>query len=398
MPASINDLVGFAKTSSDLESRPMRIRYNEAQQVNSGQYFRMTFPRVADDMLDLRSIRLRFNVNLNDEILDEYQSLDSRDVRSIISRIRVLSGSQVLQDISEASLLFEVLSNIETSTNESQYDRYLGGREDFVTRRQYDNTREYITPIAPKGSLLNSDALLPLSRLSDLHVEFWLETPERVMYLPSDSPGQPNFNISNIEILCDYIRSASISQYYQSNPLSFHVVDYSHRYNILLSQQALCRFSSAHSSLNKILTIMRRQSNTVGTSILGKLHDTYSGENMHSYNVHVNNQLFYEEAIDSLEQSYSHFKKSFPKLCTSEWFDREYNTTKHLLCVDLAAAPPSFRKELSSGKKTSALNSDIVMKVDFTGVPDSAIRADSFLMSDVLIYLDGPKGDLKIKY
>ena len=73
MPASISDLVGYAKTSSDLESRPMRIRYNEAQQVNSGQYFRMTFPRVADDMLDLRSIRLRFNLNLDDSVSNQQQ-------------------------------------------------------------------------------------------------------------------------------------------------------------------------------------------------------------------------------------------------------------------------------------------------------------------------------------
>ena len=121
-------------------------------------------------MLDLRSIRLRFDLNLVTN--DSSTCVDSRDVRSIISRIRVLSGSQVLQDISEASLLFEVLSNIETSANESEYDRYLGGREDIVARQAYPNSREYIVPIAAKGSLLNSDAILPLSHLSDLHVEF----------------------------------------------------------------------------------------------------------------------------------------------------------------------------------------------------------------------------------
>jgi len=64
MPVSISELVGFAKTSSDLESRPIKIRYNESQTIASGQYFRMTFPKIADDLLDLRTIRLRYNLNL----------------------------------------------------------------------------------------------------------------------------------------------------------------------------------------------------------------------------------------------------------------------------------------------------------------------------------------------
>jgi len=120
--------------------------------------------------------------------------------------------------------------------------------------------------------------------------------------------------------------------------------------------------------------------------------------NVASYNLHVNNQLFYEQSVDSSEQAFTHFLNSFPQLVTSEYFDTGYNTTKHLICVDMSAAPAAFQSEISSGKRTSSLNSDIVLKIDFAGEPPSTLRADSYLLSDALIYLDGQKGDLKIKY
>jgi hypothetical protein len=309
--------------------------------------------------------------------------------------MRVLSGSQVVCDISEASLLFQTEALIETSTNSNEYEKYLTGRESLAVRQAYPASREYIHSIAPEGSLLNTDALLPLAKLSDLHVEFWLETPQRALY---SSDAASDFNISDIEILCDYIRSPSINQWFASNPLSFHVTDYSHRYNVLLTSQAMCRFSSSHTSLNKILTILRPQSTVSGVANSDKLSTWYSGANTDSYNIHVNNQLFYEQGVNSTEEAYSHFRTSFPELKHSEWFDTGYNTTKHLFCVDVTAAPASFQKEISSGLRSSNMNSDVVMKIDFTGLPSESIRADSYLFSDALIYLDGSKGDLKIKY
>jgi len=393
MPVSIQELVGFAKTSSDLESRPMRIRYNESQIIQSGQYFRLTFPRVADDLLDLRSIKMRFTLNLLGAGAD--MAVDASSISCLVNRLRCLSGSQVLMDISEASTLLQLERNVETATHDNRYVRYLEGSENLATRQAYPRSREYVCDIAPIGSLLNCDAVLPLSKLSSLHLEVWLETPQRVLFSPD---GSGDYSLSGVELLCNYIRSPSISAYFVSNQLSFHIRDYSHRLNIIQSSQALCRFSSAHTSLNKIVTLLRPQSQVSGITTSGKLDTTYSGVNISSYNLHVNNSLYYEEAVDSNEQSFTHFLSSFPQLATSEHFDTGYNTTKHLICVDMSAAPPAFQAEISSGKKTSSLNSDIVLKLDLTATPAETIRADSYLMSDALVYLDGQKGDLKIKY
>ena len=160
-PPSIAELVGFPKASSDLECRPMRIRYNESTVIEQGAYFRMTFPRVADDMLDCRSIKLRFNMQIF--CTDEQVMVDGSDVRSIFNRIRVLSGSNCIFDVSEINLLNQFESLVEVSSSDNKYDRYLTGRESAGARQLYPRNRDYITSIAPKGSLLNCEALLPLS-------------------------------------------------------------------------------------------------------------------------------------------------------------------------------------------------------------------------------------------
>ena len=392
-PPSIAELVGFPKASSDLECRPMRIRYNESTVIEQGSYFRMTFPRVADDMLDCRSIKLRFNMNLY--CTDQQVMVDGSDVRSIFNRIRVLSGSNCIFDVSEINLLNQFESLVEVSSSDNKYDRYLTGRESAGARQLYPRNRDYITSIAPKGSLLNCEALLPLSKISDLHVEFWLDTPSRCLYAGTE---EAKYTIKNVELLCDYIRSPSLSQWYASNPLSFHVVDYSHRLNMINTSQSLCRFSSSHTSLNKIITILRRQARTIGLQNTDKLTQFVDGSKIVSYNVYVNNHLFYEQAVNSVQESFMHFKKSFPAVAHSEWFDIGFNESKNIICVDLTAAPPAFQHAISSGQKTSNLNSDLVLKIEFVSSPEDAIRADSFLFSDALIYLENNKGDLKIKF
>ena len=397
-PPSIAELVGFPKASSDLECRPMRIRYSESTIIEQGAYFRMTFPRVADDMLDCRSIKLSFKMNMIPTIATDNPVVDGSDIRCIFNRIRVLSGSNVVLDVSEINLLNQFESLVDVSSSDNKYDRYLSGREVTAARLLYPDSRDYITSIAPKGSLLNCEALLPLSKMSDLHVEFWLETPSRCLSLGILSPGEAKFNIQNVELLCDYIRSPSLSQWNANNPLSFHVTDYSHRLNMINTSQSLCRFSSSHTSLNKIITILRSQGRAAGFTFTDKFTQFVDGSTIASYNVYVNNHLFYEQSVDSVQEAFTHFRKSFPALAHSEWFDTGFTGIKNLICVDLTAAPPTFQHAISSGQRTSNLNSDLVLKIEFVSNPAYAIRADSFLFSDALIYLENNKGDLKIKF
>jgi hypothetical protein len=225
--------------------------------------------------------------------------------------------------------------------------------------------------------------------------EIWLETPSRC--LTSASDGSPSYNISDIELLCTYIRSPSISAYFNASPLSFHVRDFSHRYSNVLNQQSLIRWSSAHTSLNKVLTVLRPQANVGSVDYQGKFENFYSGEYTQSWNAFINNVLFFEEDVNSQPESWQQLTSAFPSAKNSQYFDSAFNSTKNVFALNVQAAP-HFHEHITSGVKTSNLNSDVVMRINFTDTPDAPLRSDSYLYSDALIYLDGARGDLKVKF
>jgi hypothetical protein len=391
--ASISELVGVAKKASDLSARKVKIRYQVSNSVPSSGYFRQTFPKIATDLLSCDSIKLRFMMNINSTDADT--CVDAPDIRSIFNRCRVLSGSTVLVDTQELSQLFTLETLINTSSHDSPYERYLTGNESLEERKAYPAKREYICSIAPQGSLLNTNALLPLYAMSDLHLELWLETPARCLYSAGDPT--PDFNISEIELLTTYVRSPSVEQYFRSNPLSFHITDYSHRYNNVLNQQNLIRLSSSHSSLNKVLTVLKAQASTSAVDEPGKMTSFHSGELIKSHNVFLNNTLLYEEDVDSRPESWQHFRTAFPAVHSSEFFDARYNTDRNVIAVDVQACP-RFHTAITSGVSTSSMNSDTVIRLNLTSAPNWPLRSDSYLMSDALVYLDSARGDLKIKY
>ena len=68
------------------------------------------------------------------------------------------------------------------------------------------------------------------------------------------------------------------------------------------------------------------------------------------------------------------------------------------MATTLAAAPSEFARRISSGVKSSELNSDLTYRVELTGTPASALRVDSFLISDAVIFLAGNGRYLQVKW
>ena len=394
--AKISDLIGYAKQTSDLKSHPIKVRYTESTTVQSGNYMRITFPRKSNDaMLDCRSIKMRCNLNIAST--DPGCILAGSDFRCIVNRLRVLSGSTVLLDLAEASQAFVIESFMQVSNMDSVYSRYLKGQQDAATRATYPNGREYIVNVTPEGTILNSESLLPLSRMSDLHLEYWLERPERALYSPANDTNA-TFSISNIEFLCEYITSPSISQYFNSNGLRYSVVDLSHRYNAILAQEYLLRLSSSHVSLNGVTNVIREQQRVADISVSDKFELFDSGANRERYNILVNNTQWFEEDENSIEQSWQHVTDLFPRAEFASFFDGQYETTRNVLCTNLMAAPPEFQTLITSGIRTSAMNSDLTYRIRRTAAPATPLRADSYLSSDATLYMDGLGKDLKIKF
>jgi hypothetical protein len=76
-----------------------------------------------------------------------------------------------------------------------------------------------------------------------------------------------------------------------------------------------------------------------------------------------------------------------------------YDSTHFVLGNKLSAAPSDFDKYLTSGKKSSSMNSDISVKLNLFDVPSSPIVATTYMISTVLMQLDaGGRGDIRVTY
>ena len=393
--AKISDLIGLCQSTSDLQSHRVKIRYTESTVVQQGNYMRITFPKRGNSFLDCRNIKMRFNLTITST--DDECVVAGPDVRCLWNRLRVLSGSTVLADISEASTAFALESLVEVSNMDSDFSRYLVGQQPLADRTNYTNGREYIADICPKGTILNCEALLPLSQFGDLHYELWLERPERALYSPANDTSA-SFTISNIELLADYITSPSISAYFAQNGLKFSCVDISHRYNPMLSQESLIRCSSSHQSVSAIVNLIRKQSQIDDIGTPGKFEVFDSGENRDNFNVLVNNTLFFEENVSSVEQTWKDLTSIFPKAEHSTYFNESYLATGNILPLWLNSAPPEFSQKVTSGIKTSAINSDITFRVKRNIPLTEPLRADSFIRADAVVFLMNKGSDLKVNF
>ena len=391
---SIDDLVGSAKHASDLTSKSMRVRYTLASSVNSGAYHRHTFPRMPDMFLDSRSIKMRFQLRIVST--DPLCCIDAPTALSLFSRIRVLSGSQVVMDVVNNNIYTTLDENINgSSVYESRYEKYLRGHGNLAERRAWaSGEREYIFHFN-RNSILNTSALLPLSKMSDLHIELFNADGKDVLHSPAGDVSC-GFVMSDLELHCNYLSSKSISAYFQTRPLAFHVQEVSHRHNNVVGMTSLLKFSSAHSSLAKIVTLLR-SSDTLAVNFAERASRSITAQSIDKYDLFINSVRLYDIPIDSVEQMWKHVIDALPGIRRSEWFDQEYEGSKFLLVNNLNSAPTDFQDSILSGIKTSAHNSDTALQIQFRAVPVNVI-ADSFLLADGLITLGQGKSDLTLSY
>jgi hypothetical protein len=122
---SVESLVGQAKLQGDLHVDKHKIRYNDSPTIVPNQIVRMRFPKYDDRMLDLRNIFMCFF--LQGSSTDANALMDGSTIQTVIDRIRVLSGSVVLCDIGECSLLFQSLYDLNTEVNISSAEKYKLG-------------------------------------------------------------------------------------------------------------------------------------------------------------------------------------------------------------------------------------------------------------------------------
>jgi len=89
---------------------------------------------------------------------------------------------------------------------------------------------------------------------------------------------------------------------------------------------------------------------------------------------------------------------ALPDAAKATFFTSAYSSTRFLLGIRLAAAPEEFAESLTSGIPTKALNQDSVVTLTFGSALGSTERVDSYLQSDVIIYIDPQTKELNVKY
>ena len=390
---TIDDLIGTAKASSDLQSRQARIRYTLSSSVSSGQYHRHTLPKYPDQFIDMRSLRLRFQLEINST--DPNCCVDAPNINTLFSRVRVLCGSSVIHDVINSHIYNAIDENIHGSVpTENKYDRYLRGHGSLAERRAWaQNSREYILSFQ-RNSVLNCSALLPLFKLSDLHIEIWNCTGPETLHSPLGDQGC-TFTMSDMEMHANFMSSKSISSYFATRPVQFHINEVSHRFNNCTGQTSLLKFSSAHSSLNRIITLLR-DTGAASVEHGERASRGISAQALDKFQLFINSVRYYDVDVDSTEQMFGHFKNAFPKICYSEWFD-DYSGTKFLLVNNLMSAPSDFAESVLSGVRTSSINSDTALQIQFKMAPNNIV-ADSFLLCDGLITLPAGRSELTLSY
>jgi hypothetical protein len=308
-----------------------------------------------------------------------------------------LSGSTCLCDIADLGTLLQLEDRIHAKTTDNVYSRYLVGRDTAANRTAYANGREYIIDIpAPLGSILRANHCLPLGRMNDIRIELTLNSAASCLTSDAVSPTL-DYNISDVELLTNYIRSQSLSTHFNAAGVSFHCTNYAHRYQTLLSQTELLRLSSAVTSLDAIVTLFRYQ-NTLNDGLTTQGKFTQTVNCVSSSNVYINNQLFRETDTNSTQEHFVNFEETYPHVTSSENFST-FGSLEFVLSNKLSAAPRDFDQYLTSGKRSSAMNSDITVKLQLASVPEQPIIATTFMVSTVLIQLDqGGRGDLRITY
>ena len=396
---SIEDLCGKLKSYSDLKKHPVKVRYTESTEVKAGGWFRMTLSRHSDASgpwyLDCRKVFLRFRMKVA-EIDNEKCWIDGPTAACIFDRVKIVCNSTVICDIQNHSLLATFLENIyHSEAGESPAVRTMRGHG---TAQKLSlgttDTTEFIIPISPIGTLLNSKNLLPLNSIGDIHIEFYLGMPQSVLGCANPTK-LGTYSIYDIEMHSHYLSSKSIQSFFASNPVQMSCIDYSYRFNTVPSTVNMLKISSSYTSLNAVVGYLRMPNVYAAESGYNRRLQSYPAGGIVSMQFYAKNIALYDIPIETRNQQFREFLEAFPSVEHSDYYTDFSNQAQFLVCVNMRASPKEFVHQITSGLQTSSLNSDLCLQLNMQ-YTQSDLALESFLIADVIIHSNGK--DLHIKY
>jgi hypothetical protein len=215
------------------------------------------------------------------------------------------------------------------------------------------------------------------------------------------------YSMSDIQLICEYIASPSLTNYYNSQPINFSVSNWTHRFQQTADTRTILRLPSSYSSLCRVMVCIRSQ-NVVDS--LSALNQPDRQQKFMSYNYltelqcYVNNQPFFSEPISEgrlITELWHEAKNAFPNLSNSVYYSNTAGYTQvggcPFIAINLCSAPSKF-KGIVSGLKTSNMVSDMYITLNWSSalLSTAYLAATCFLDNDARVYQDS-SGNLQIE-
>ena len=289
-------------------------------------------------------------------------------------------------DINQSSLLHAILFNSQVNVSElSFFQASMIGYADQPTRILWGAQagKEYMIPFLPQNTCLRRDGLLNLEMCSTINCEFWTLPASEFLY-SANGDATTTYTMSNIEMHCQYIFSPSWYAWSLSNSINFSCTDYTQIIQNISDQSSQIRVTSSRTSLNGVLLVMRN----TNVDALVTTQDKYSVWNSNgltTLNALVNQQKFFDQDISSYNELFRELSHLLPRVKEATFFTSAYTPPRFLLGIEFASAPQMFDNEFTSGIKTSNLQGDIVLQMNFAQPLTTLQQVNMFLESDVVI-------------
>lgn len=359
--------------------------------------------------LDGSNSYLKFKLtNLNTDAL----ALDP-NANAVISRVRILVGGVVAEDIERANILTNMLTISQGSEDYNKTLQIVSGQasvdEDATnnlsgTSLAGGSTTTLCIPVF--SGLLNCGKFLPLGlfKTNSLTLELYLEQAAHVGVVTAVSNG--GYSISSVEYIASLIEiqddatNKQLEQQMMSSGIEFHGTTYSAHINSLAATatSGSINIPERCSSLKGLITVVRPSDNTATTKSLQCRYPHTTGGADFSWYYRVGSENLPQVAVGSSAESFLEFQKAYNHL-----FSLNQSTYANVLrwtsawdastdagCFSMTVSTESFSHtdSMESGLDTASGAVPISLQLNSINLTGHACEVITYAYKDIIWSFD----------
>lgn len=334
---------------------------------------------------------------------------------AIITRIRVLVGGVVAEDIERVNLLTNLLTQTQGSEDYHKALQIVSGvggadadASDSVVGAQIANGNAGQTfCIQLFSGLLNCGKYLPLGlfRSNALTLELYLEKAADIGVWTTPA-NTMNYEISSVEYIASLIEvndetiNKQLEMQMMSTGLEFHGTTYSTHINSLLAAtNASINIPERCKSLKALITVMRRADIAGGSASLQTRYPHTTPGNNFNWNYRIGSELVPQVAVGSSSESFLEFQKAYNQLfdlkqscfATAARWNRDWDSAiTQGGCFNMTVSTESYSHTgaMESGIDTASGAVPISLQINGMNI-DSTAEVVTWAYKDIIWRFDG---------